>query len=340
MVNIGLIQMQAGPLQVQKNLRLAGRLIDRVTQQGAQLVVLPEMFNVGFYFGGDLMELAETLEGETVNWLKYEAEKHGVFITTSLYESYQGHFYNTMVMVGRDGSLQYYRKRNPTWQERAVWRRSDDPGPGIFDTSFGRIGGVICFDSFARETFEGLQKSEVDLVIIVACFGTTEPARLRPDVAMARPVHNRWSYLASEIVPHRYAAELKVPVVFVNQGGVTHTPAPFPKFWPLPPITKIRYDFCGRSCVLDAKGRELYRAKETESDLHAVVPVRVVPGSGVVSDSSRVDVSLGYLNRRYYFVQPPFLAKVFQAVFYHGLKGNYETNRKGYNRQIKVSPKE
>jgi predicted amidohydrolase len=340
MVNIGLIQMQAVPLQVQENLHLAGRLLTRVALEGAQLIVLPEMFNVGFYFGSDLMGVAESLEGKTVNWLISQAEKHNVYITTSLYERYQDHYYNTMVMVGCDGSVQYYRKRNPTWQERAVWRRSNDPGPGIFDTPFGRIGGVICFDSFARETFDGLQKSKVDLVIIVACFGTTERVQLRPDVAMARPVHNRWSYLASEIVPQRYASELKVPVVFVNQGGATHTPAPFPHFWPLPPISQIRYDFCGRSCVLDCTGSELYRVVDNEPDLQAVVPVSIVPESGLMPDPSRVDVPLGYLSKRYYFVQPPFLAKVFQAVFYHGLLKNYEKNLESYSRKTNYSLKE
>lgn len=330
MVNLGIIQMQAVPLRVQENLTLAGNLITQVVRQGAQLVVLPEMFNVGFYFGGDLMEVAETLDGKTVNWLKSKAEKHGVYITTSLYERHQGHYFNTMVMVGSDGSTQYYRKRNPTWQERAVWRRSEDPGPGIFDTPFGRVGGVICFDSFARETFEGFRNNDVDLIIIVACFGTTQPMLLRPDVAVARPVHDRWSFLASEIVPYQYATKLGVPTVFVNQGGATHTPAPFPKFWPLPPISKIRYDFCGRSCILDPSGEVLIRLESNEADIYATVSLAVNNLTKVPVDNL-VDTPIDYLNKGYYFVQPPFLAKVFQAMFFHGLKGTYETNREGYN---------
>ncbi len=73
-----------------------------------------------------------------------------------------------MVMVGSDRSLQIYLKRNPTCQERLVWKGYEEPRPGIFfDTPFGRVGGVICFDSFARETFERFKQSGVDMVIIV-----------------------------------------------------------------------------------------------------------------------------------------------------------------------------
>ena len=181
MLNVGIVQMLATPLRVGENLALAERCIERAGGEGAQLVVLPEMFNVGFTFGEELMTVAEELDGRTIHWLKAQAARHGIYITGSLYERFEGYFYNTMFMVGSDGSLQYYRKRNPTCQETTVWRRSDVPGPGIFDTPFGRIGGVICFDSFARETFEGFKRSAVELVVIVALWGTIRPVARHPE---------------------------------------------------------------------------------------------------------------------------------------------------------------
>ena len=72
MVNIGIIQMQSEPLAVEKNLCAAETLINKVASEGAQLVVLPEMFNVGFYFGEDLMNVSEQLDGKTIGWLKME----------------------------------------------------------------------------------------------------------------------------------------------------------------------------------------------------------------------------------------------------------------------------
>ena len=329
MVRIGIIQMQAEPLNVDQNLALAEDLITKTVKNGAQLVVLPEMFNVGFYFGEDLMSVAEPLDGKTVTWLKVLAEKNNVYITSSIYERYEGNYYNTMVMVGCDGSVQHYRKRNPTWFEVSVWRRSNDPGPGIFDTPFGRIGGVICFDSFSRETFEGFMNSKVDLVVIVACWGATLSRFWRPDVAIAYPALKQWANLASGAVPNYYATKLKVPTVFVNQGGSTITPCQTPRFYPLPPLKSMRYDFCGKSSIRDSSGRILVQANGNEVDYYAVETVDVHPAKQTIQPV-RSNISNRYLKSDYYIVQPPFIAKTFQTVFTYGLQTVYETRRKQY----------
>jgi predicted amidohydrolase len=323
MLNVGVVQMLAEPLRVGENLALAERCIERAVGEGAQLVVLPEMFNVGFYFGEELMAVAEELDGRTVDWLKAQAARHGIYITGSLYERFEGYFYNTMFMVGSDGSLQYYRKRNPTCQETTVWRRSDVPGPGIFETPFGRIGGVICFDSFARETFEGLKRSAVELVVIVALWGTIRPVARHPETGLFHHLLSRWSHLASEVVPRQYATKLNVPTVFANQAGTIRFPFPSPRFWPLPSRKDVAYDFWGSSNVRDASGEALARAGKDETDSVRVVPVDVCQADQK-PQVSRVDIPPQYMNTNYYFVQPPLQAKLFQEWCFRGFVEEYE----------------
>jgi len=333
MLNIGIIQMQATPLKVEENLSLAESLIVRTAKEGAQLVVLPEMFNVGYYLGEELMTVAETLAaGRTVTWLKSQAARHNIHIITSLYERYEGHFYNTMVMVGSEGSLQHYRKRNPALSEVAVWRRSPVPGPGIFDVPLGRIGGAICFDSFTRETFEGFRKSAVELVVVVACWGVPRPARGRLDMQLALPVLRLSQNLASEVMPYQYATQLNVPVVFVNQGGTTRTPGPVPPLypWPVPPM---EYEFHGNSHVRDASGQVLVRASSADPAFSAVVAVDAQPAK-VRPEITRVDIPPRYLSADYYFVQSPrqgkfwqFLGNLMQEWGTRGLQQEYEARR-------------
>ncbi len=324
MVNIGVVQMLAEPLRVERNLSLAGRRIERAVGEGAQLVVLPEMFNVGFTFGEELMSVAEALDGGTVDWLKTQAARHGIYITGSLYERFEGYFYNTMIMAGSDGSLQTYRKRNPTCQEMTVWRRSDMPGPGIFETPFGRIGGVICFDSFARETFEGFRRSAVELVVIVALWGTVRPVARYPETWLFHNLLKRWSHLASEVVPREYAARLNVPVVFVNQAGTVRFPFPRPHGWPLPARKSVTYDFWGRSNVRDASGGVVARAGEKDAGYCEVVQVDVQHGARRPR-IERADIPPHYLSADYYFVQPPLPAKFFQEWCLRGFTREYET---------------
>lgn len=336
MLNIGLIQMQATPLKVDENLALAESLIAQVAAEGAQLVVLPEMFNVGYYFGEELMTVAETLAaGKTVHWLKAQAARHNLYIITSLYEHYEGHFYNTMVLVGGDGSLQHYRKRNPTLSEVAVWRRSPVPGPGIFDTPLGRLGGAICLDSFTRETFEGFRRSAVELVVVVACWGMPRPARGRHDMQLALPILRLSQNLASEVMPYQYATRLGVPVVFVNQGGLVQTPSPVPPPypWPVPPVV---CDFLGNSQVRDATGQVLVRAGSADPAFSAVVAVHIQPAR-MRPEITRVDIPPRYLSAGYYFMQPPrrgwfwyFLGNLMQLWGVHGLQQEYEARRARY----------
>lgn len=316
--------MQSIPLEVEKNLSQAESLIVQAGESGAELVVLPEMFNVGFYFGEDLMTVAEALDGKTVSWLKSLAARHNIYIIGSLYERHEGHFYNTMVMVGSDGSLQRYRKRNPGWMEVSVWKRSDMPGPGIFETPFGRIGGAICFDTFTREIFEGFKQSRVELVVLIGCWGAPRLTSWWPDFLAARATLGRWSPLASEVVPYQYATQLDVPTVFVNQGGMMRSP--LPPLRPGPLLPNLEYEFHGRSHVRNASGEVLISADGRETQFCAVVPVDFEP-SGTRPEIMRVNIPPHYLRADYYFVQPPFLAKLFQIWHVRGLAAEYEARR-------------
>ncbi len=327
MVKIGVIQKQSEPLKVEKNLSHLEQLISKCAENGAQIVVLPEMFNVGFYLGESLMMLAESLEGKTINWLNEQASLHNIYITGSIYEIYEGYFYNTMVMIGSDGSLQYYRKRNPTWSEAAVWCRSSDPGPGIFDTPWGRIGGVICFDSFSRETYEGFKNSGVEMVIIVALWGSPR-AKRRPDLWLAGKNLKRWSYLASEVVPFQYARKLGVPVVFANQRGSIEMPSPIP--FPDWPVRNSTYDFIGNSHIRDETGRVMAKFGDNESDNYIVAPVDVQT-SEKRPPVQKPDIKPNYLEKSYYFVTPPLTCRLFQVWFLQGLALEYESRRVRHN---------
>ena len=56
--------------------------------------------------------------------------------------------YNTMLFIDRDGTLLgRHRKLMPTHQERFFWGRGDASDLRVFDTHFGRLGGLICFEN-------------------------------------------------------------------------------------------------------------------------------------------------------------------------------------------------
>lgn len=75
-----------------------------------EIVALPEMFNTGFSMEPAL--LAETMEGETVIWMKRMAERNKIILTGSLIIEENGNYYNRLLWVLPNGELGVYDKRH------------------------------------------------------------------------------------------------------------------------------------------------------------------------------------------------------------------------------------
>lgn len=75
-----------------------------------ELLILPEMFTTGFSMSA--VAMAESMDGETVNWLKFLAKKYSTAITGSLIIKENNLFYNRMLFVQPSGVLDYYDKRH------------------------------------------------------------------------------------------------------------------------------------------------------------------------------------------------------------------------------------
>jgi len=74
------------------------------------LIVLPEMFTSGFTMNPK--NVAETMRGDSVLWLKELAKARNCAITGSLVIEENGNYYNRLVFVFPDGNIQFYDKRH------------------------------------------------------------------------------------------------------------------------------------------------------------------------------------------------------------------------------------
>lgn len=90
------------------NRRLFTRMLDGLGGR-ADLVVLPEMFSTGFTMHS--AQVAETMAGETVAWLREQAAKHRVTITGSVVIR-DGSYFNRLVWMPPDGGETVYDKRH------------------------------------------------------------------------------------------------------------------------------------------------------------------------------------------------------------------------------------
>ena len=108
------------------------------------VIVLPEMFNTGFSMLSE--KLAETMNGETVTWMKAQAQKSGAVVVGSLIIEEYNNFYNRLVWVQPDGDYYIYDKRHLF--RMADEHKSFSPGKErlIVNYKGWRICPMICYD--------------------------------------------------------------------------------------------------------------------------------------------------------------------------------------------------
>lgn len=78
--------------------------------RNTELVVLPEMFSTGFSMKPEL--LAETMEGETMAWMKRVSAANRVILTGSLIIEEEKKYYNRLIWMMPNGEFGYYDKRH------------------------------------------------------------------------------------------------------------------------------------------------------------------------------------------------------------------------------------
>lgn len=91
------------------NLEMFERKINSVEER-MEVVALPEMFNTGFSM--QPQKLAETMDGETVGWMKRVAAENKIILTGSLIIEDEGKYYNRLVWMQPDGQYGTYDKRH------------------------------------------------------------------------------------------------------------------------------------------------------------------------------------------------------------------------------------
>jgi predicted amidohydrolase len=165
-VHIAAIQMTSTYGKVAANLVKAERLVSKAVENGAQLVVLPELFNSGYAYTPANYHMAETRQGKTFNWITRLAARLNIHLAGSVLLAKDEHIYNTLVLAAPDGQTWEYDKIHPWGWERAYFR----PGrsPKIAHTSLGKIGLLICYD-ITDPKLLAAYAGEIQILVISSC---------------------------------------------------------------------------------------------------------------------------------------------------------------------------
>ena len=164
--------IQKPPVLLDRNKTIAQAVgsVNEAASAGATLLVFPEAYVPGYPTwiwrlkpGGDsalsgelharLRRNAVDIERQDLRPLQEAASRHGVTVVMGINEIdsrfSRTTLFNTVVVIGPEGTLlNRHRKSMPTNPERMVWGMGDASGLRVVDTPAGRLGSLICWESY------------------------------------------------------------------------------------------------------------------------------------------------------------------------------------------------
>jgi N-carbamoylputrescine amidase len=181
-VTVAAVQMSMTPA-VDENVATAERLVRRAAAEGAQIVLVPELFEGPYFCIDQLPEhftRARPLDGHpTLGHFTRLAAELEVVLPVSLYEAAGQATYNSVAIVDADGSvLGTYRKTHipdgPGYNEKYYFNPGDT-GFRVWDTRHGRIGVGICWDQWFPESARCMALLGAELLLYPTAIGSEPP---------------------------------------------------------------------------------------------------------------------------------------------------------------------
>ena len=198
-----------------ENVASAERLVREAAAEGANVVVIPELFETPYFCAVQdrkYYDLARPLEGHpTVEHFRRIAAKLKLVLPVSVFERAGPAYFNTLVVIDADGRIAgHYRKSHipqaPGYEEKYYFSPGDT-GFNPIDTAYGRIGVAVCWDQWFPEVARALVLKGAEFLVYPTAIGS-EPG----NAALDSMEHWR-------VVMRGHAGANMVPVVAANRTG-------------------------------------------------------------------------------------------------------------------------
>jgi N-carbamoylputrescine amidase len=263
--NVGLVQMRCST-DLRENTDKAIARIREAAKLGAQVVCLQELFRSQYFCQREdaaLFDLAEPIPGDTSRALSRVAKEAGVVVIGSLFERRAaGIYHNTATVHDTSGELRgIYRKMHipddPLYYEKYYFTPGD-LGFCAFETKFGRIGTLVCWDQWYPEGARLTALQGADVLFYPTAIGWHPREKAQHGAAQA----DAW-----KTMQRSHAIANGVYVCAVNRVGHEIPNHPSPAEAGKDAGKEGGIEFWGGSFVCDPFGVVLKEASRTEEEI-------------------------------------------------------------------------
>jgi predicted amidohydrolase len=247
-IKVAAVQMAAELAEPEKNYIHASQLIKDAFTRGAELVLLPEMFNTAVAYHPKMLESIAASGDKPLKFLSELSREYNGVIGGSFLQYDGNDVYNTFYLVFPDGEKYTHRKDLPTMWENCYYTGGDDDG--VINTPIGNIGIVLCWEMIRAQTIKRLM-DKVDFILAASCWwGTPVDQEQRPlDLKNMNNLRQ---------APITLSEMLGVPVIHASHAGT------FDGYRPPEEKELKRRQYLGETKIVDESGRTKCRLRAEE----------------------------------------------------------------------------
>ena len=259
-VTLGLLQHACGA-DPKANLKKTLALTEKAAKQGAQIICTQELFRSQYFCQSEehtYFDLAEPIPGPSTEAFQKIAKKHKVVIVASLFEKRaSGLYHNTAVIIDADGKLLgIYRKMHipddPLFYEKFYFTPGDT-GFKAWDTKYGKIGVLICWDQWYPEAARLTAMQGAEILFYPTAIGWHPSEKKEYGINQ----HGAW-----ETIQRSHAVANGCYVAAINRIGLEQ------------PIGGDGLEFWGQSFVAGTSGQILAKASADKEEI-LLVPIEL-----------------------------------------------------------------
>jgi predicted amidohydrolase len=221
---------------IEKNLAKSIEIIHRAAEQGADIVLFPEVQLTEFfpqYPGQDVSSYGVEIDSDVVVAFKNACAQNQIAAVPNIYLKERGKFFDASLFIDKAGNIIGVQKMVHIAQAECFYEQDyyapSDAGFQVFDTEFGKIGIVVCFDRHYPESTRTESLMGADLILIPTVNTKSEPLEMFEWEIRVQSFQN------------------SVAIAMCNRVG-----------------TEGNMVFAGESIVTDANGNVIVKADDTE----------------------------------------------------------------------------
>ena len=178
-ITVAAIQMKMAQSR-EENILRAEALVRKSAQQGAQIVLLPELFELPYFCQQrryDFLDFAQPVsENPAIARMQRLAKELSLVIPVSFYERDGNCQYNSVAMIDADGSLLgVYRKTHipdDHFYQEKFYFSPGNTGFRVFETRYGSVGVGICWDQWFPEAARSMALLGADILLYPTAIGS------------------------------------------------------------------------------------------------------------------------------------------------------------------------